>query len=66
MERKVRQQELELKKTVVAIQEKQAAQGQTQMQEMLRVMQQQQHESQHDSFANAATTTFYECHAKSS
>ena len=43
MERKVRQQELELKKAVVALQEKQAEQGQTQMQEMLRVMQQQQH-----------------------
>ena len=66
MERKVRRQELELKKAVVALQEKQAEQGQTQMQEMLRVMRQQQHESQHDSFANAATTTFYECHAKSS
>ena len=45
-ERKVREQELELKKAEVALQEKRAEQGQTQMQEMLRVMQQQQQQSQ--------------------
>ena len=45
-ERKVREQEVELKKAEVALQEKRAEQGHTQMQEMLRVMQQQQRQSQ--------------------
>ena len=45
-ERKVREQEIELKKAQVALQQQQAAQSQAQMQEMMMVIQQQQQQSQ--------------------
>ena len=45
-ERKVREQEIELKKAQVALQQQQAAQSQVQMQEMMMVIQQQQQQSQ--------------------
>lgn len=45
-ERKVREQEIELKKPQVVLQQQQAAQSQAQMQEMMMVIQQQQQQSQ--------------------